>query len=117
MVTPKHRRILMSVTIAIAVGTASAAGVALAGGDGGSTKPTSTTGGVVPGGISEAAHQALERLVANGTIRQAQADAVQAEVDAGSVDPKTLVDDGTVSDAQMHAIADIFDQVKQSYGG
>ena len=119
MIKSRHRRILANVAIAIAVGTASAAGVALAGGGGGgSPSGTTPTGsGLVPTPIGVAARNALQRLVAAGTINQAQADAVQREVDAGSVDPKTLVDSGAVSDAQMHAIADVLDRVKRSFAG
>jgi hypothetical protein len=114
----RSRRVLANVAIAIAVATATAAGVALASGEsGGQAKPASTSGGTVLGSVSAAAQSALDRLVGAHTITQAQADAVQAQVDAGSVNPKTLVDSGTVSDAQMHAIAGVLDQVKRSFAG
>ena len=118
MVKLSPRRVLTNVAIAVAVGTATVAGVALASGEGsGPAKPASTTGRTVLGAVSSAAHRALDGLVSDGTITPAQADAVQAEVDGGSVNPKTLVDSGTVSDAQMHAIANVLDQVKRSFAG
>lgn len=118
MVKLSPRRALANVAIAVVVGTATVAGVALASGEsGGPAKPASTTGGTVPVGISRAAHSALGGLVSDGTITQTEADAVQAQVDGGSVNPKTLVDSGTVSDSQMHAIANALDQVKRSFGG
>jgi hypothetical protein len=55
--------------------------------------------------------------VSQGTINQSQADAVQQQVEAGSVEPKQLVDDGIVTEAQMRAIGNSLDQVKRSFGG
>src|SRR5262245_13909232 len=114
-----NRRMLANIAIAVVVATGTAAGVAFAGGIGGGSqaKPASTTGATGPCGIVAAARAALQELVADGTITQAQADAVQAQVEAGSVDPKTLTDSGTVTDAQMHAIADRLSAVKRSFAG
>ncbi len=63
-----------------------------------------------------AAHQALERFVADGTIDRSQADAIGRQLDAGSIDPKALVDDGVVTDAQMHVVANAFDAIKSAGG-
>jgi hypothetical protein len=118
-----NRRTLATITLAAIAGTASAAGVGFAQGSGTSSgAPTSSgaTSGTptsrAPGGILAAVHDALENLVANGTINQQQADAVQQQANAGSIDPKTLVQGGVVSDAQMRAIGNSLDQVKRSFG-
>jgi len=110
------RNLLAGVVIAVVAGTASAAGVAVAQGNGTtSSVPTVTTS--APGSILAGVHHALEQLVAQGTITQPQADAVQQQADGGSIDPKTLVDSGVVSGAQMRAVANSIDQVKQAAGG
>ena len=67
-----------------------------------------------PTGILAGVHSALEALVAQGTINQNQANAVQQEADGGSIDPKVLVDRGVVSDAQMRVIAASIDRVKSA---
>jgi hypothetical protein len=107
------RRALANVAVAIAAGTASVAGVGLAQGD----PPSSATPAVTaraPSGILAGIRAALEALVADGTINQHQADAVQQQADSGSIDPKTLVQSGAVSDAQMRIIANRIDQLKQA---
>jgi hypothetical protein len=60
-------------------------------------------------------HEILDSLVANGKINQQQADAIQAQANAGSIDPKQLVQNGILSDAQMRSVAGRIDQLKQSY--
>ena len=67
--------------------------------------------------FAAAARVALDRLVTDGTITQAQADTVLQQVTAGSVDPDALVRAGIVTDAQMHAIGAALGQVKRSFGG
>ena len=113
----RSRRLLATIAVAAAAGVASAAGIGLAQ-DGGSKPAASTpvaTTAPVPGVLARI-HNGLARLVALGTIDQQQADAVQRQADAGSIDPKTLVASGVVSDQQMRAIADVVDQVKQAGG-
>ena len=118
-----NRRTLATITLAAIAGTASAAGVGFAQGSGASsgapsksgTNSTTTTSRTA-GGILAAVHDALEKLVAQGTISQQQADVVQQQANAGSIDPKTLVQGGVVSDAQMRAIGNSLDQVKRSFG-
>ena len=115
-----YRRLLLPLTILVAAAAASATAVAFGGAAPGKPVPpvtgTVTTGGA-PDGIAAAAHRALEALVAQQTIDQSQADAIQRQVDAGSVDPRTLVDGGVVTDAQMHAVATSLDAVKRAAGG
>jgi hypothetical protein len=113
------RRTLATVAIAIAAAVGSVAGVSLAQGN---SKPTPTTPAntqtqapAQPDGILAGVHQILSDLVAAGTINQQQANAVQSQADAGSIDPKQLVQSGVLSNAQMQAIGNRIDQLKRSY--
>ncbi len=110
------RRLLASVAVVAAAGVASAAGVGFA--QDGGAGPAASTPAATPSvpNVLAGVRDGLAGLVAQGTIDQQQADAVQQEADAGSVDPKTLVASGVVNDAQMHAIADVIDRVKQAGG-
>ena len=107
------RRVVASAAIAVAVATGSVAGTSLAQGNG-SPPSTSTPEAAAPGGILAGVHDALARLVATGTITQAQADAVQQQANAGSIDPKQLVQSGALTDTQMRSVAAAIDQVKQA---
>jgi hypothetical protein len=60
------------------------------------------------------ARAALKRLVANGAIEQAEAEAVEREVIAGSVDAGALVRDGKVASAHMPAIIEAITEVKRA---
>jgi hypothetical protein len=112
------RRTLATVAIAIAAAVGSVAGVSFAQGNG---KPTLTPANTqaqapaAPGSILAGVHQILSDLVAAGTITQQQANAVQAQADAGSIDPKQLVQSGVLSNAQMQTIGNRIDQLKRSY--
>jgi hypothetical protein len=113
-----NRRALATAAIAVAVSIGSVAGVSLAQGNDPApavSTPSATTAS--PGGILAGVHQVLAGLVAEGTIDQQQADAVQSQADTGSIDPKQLVQSGTVTDAEMHAIAAQIDQLKLDNGG
>lgn len=109
------RRVLASTAVAVAIAAGSVAGTSLAQGNG-SPPVTSTPTAASPGGILAGVHDALARLVTNGTITQAQADAVQQQANAGSIDPKQLVQSGALTDAQMRVVAAAIDQVKQAAG-
>jgi hypothetical protein len=114
-----NRQTLLTTTIAITAAVGSVAGVSLAQGNSG-TSPTTTVATqpaprLQPGGILAGVHEILASLVANGTIDQQQADAVQAQANAGSIDPKQLVQSGVLTDAQMRSIATQIDQLKRSY--
>ncbi len=113
----RSRRLLASIAVVAAAGVAGAAGVGLA--QDGASKPAPSTSvattAPVPGILTEI-HDGLARLVAQGTIDQGQADAVQRQADGGTIDPKTLVASGVVSDQQMRTIADVIDQIKQAGG-
>ncbi len=69
------------------------------------------------GPAAQDAVAAVERLVDNGTIDRHQADVIDSEINVGSIDPKQLVHDGVLTDAQMHAVASAIDQVKRSFHG
>jgi hypothetical protein len=59
----------------------------------------------------------LGQLVADGTIEQAEADAVLRDVITGSVEPDALVRDGKVAAAHMPAIVTVLDEVKRAHAG
>ena len=111
-------RTLATAAIAVAVSIGSVTGVSLAqGNDPTPAASTPSAATASPGGILVGVQSVLAVLVADGTIDQQQADAVQAQADAGSIDPKQLVQSGTVTDSQMHAIAVKIDQLKLGNGG
>jgi len=123
--TPRKLAAYAALSLVVATGTAS--GVAFAGGGaGGGAATTAPTDKVAargdantgaPSSIAAAAQSALARLAADGTIDQTQVDAVEQQVEAGSVDPNALVSSGVVSADKMHAIAQALDQVKSSFAG
>jgi hypothetical protein len=107
------RRVLATAAIAITVAVGSVAGTSLAQGDG---SPPAASTPVPSSGILAGVHDALTGLVDNGTITPTQADAVQLQANAGSIDPNQLVQSGARNDAQMQAVAAAIDQVKQAGG-
>jgi hypothetical protein len=109
------RRMLANVALAAAVSAGSVAGVSLAQGNGASPAVSTPSVTAPAGGILAGVHDRLAGLVAAGTIDQTQAAAVQAEANAGSIEPKQLVDGGVLTDAQMHAVADALAALKRSY--
>jgi len=66
------------------------------------------------GDITHNAYRALEVLVTRKVITQTQADAVQRQVIAGSIDPKALVDGGVLSSDQMRQVANSLTAVKRA---
>ena len=71
-----------------------------------------------PGGDTQNAYRAaLEALVTRGVINQAQADAVQQQVLAGTVYPEALVANGTLTTDQMNQVADSLGAVKRAMAG
>jgi competence protein ComGC len=65
--------------------------------------------------VQAAAKAALDGLVSNGTITQHQEDVIDAQVNAGTVDPQQLVSSGVISGSQMSAVNHALIQVKQSF--
>ena len=107
----KWRRFLAVGVITVAMALGSVVGVAAA------KAPTATRSNGPAGGDGvAAAHRALARLVADGTIEPGQADAIGLQVDAGSIDSKQLVDKGVVTDAQMQVVADAITAIKLAGG-
>ncbi len=82
-----------------------------------STRPT-TPASVTPpsGSVVTGAVAAMERLVADGTLTRAQGNAIEQQIRTGSIDPKQLIQDGVVSDAQMRVAAAAIAQVKFANG-
>ena len=78
--------------------------------------PTQTAGASVGPhrDITQDAYRALEALATRKIITQSQADAVQRQVLAGSVDPKALVDAGILSNDQMRQVANSLAAVKRA---
>ena len=112
----RTHRLAAHAAIAVLVATATATGVAFAA-SGGTKAPALRAGARAPDSIARAAHAALQQLVANGTIDQVQADAIERQVVAGSIDPAALVASGTVNRTQMRAVAHTLRQVKLSMAG
>jgi hypothetical protein len=110
------RRTLAAATIALVASIGSVAGVSLAQGNNPTPAVSTAAATPNPGGILAGVHLILAGLVADGTIDQRQADAVQSQANTGSIDPKQLVQSGTVTDPQMHAIAAKIDQLKLDNG-
>jgi hypothetical protein len=106
---PPTRTILAIIASAVAAGTLSMAAVSYAS-EGGAASPATQTGSA--GSILPGVHGVLRNLVDQGRITQAQADAVQRQADTGTIDPKTLVQSGVITDRQMHLVANGIEQVK-----
>jgi hypothetical protein len=79
----------------------------------GSTSTTRLSGDTTQNAFTAA----VEALVTRGIITQAQADAVQQQVLAGTVYPETLVANGTLSNDQMNQVVDSLGAVKRAMAG
>jgi hypothetical protein len=119
-ITPmlRGRRLAANGLIALVVAVGAGAGVALAndGGGKGGGAPASTAKAPSPAG-GDVPHQfidAVQALVANGTINQSQADRIEAQIRTGSMDSEQFVQSGLVTQAQMDAINSSLRAVKQS---
>jgi hypothetical protein len=138
----RHKQVARNLALAVATAALAGTGAAMAA-DGGTAPPNTKTadGGAAPttkaapggAGAGKAApntrdrppltgnepvvtdaRTGLGRLVADGTIEQAEADVVLRGVIAGSVDPGALVRAGDVSAAHMAAINDVLVEVKRA---
>jgi hypothetical protein len=105
------------------LGTAILAGLVVAGSAAGAVIANGPAAAAVqappraaPGSVVAGAVAAIERLVAEGTLTSSQGEAIAAQIRAGSIDPKQLVQSGVVSDAQMRAAAAAIEQVKRAGG-
>ena len=79
-------------------------------------KPHAPDPGVSPGLLAET-QRALDALVADGTIDQSQADAVQSRVASGSIDTTEVVASGVLDETQMQRVNDVLRTIKLSYTG
>jgi hypothetical protein len=127
----RHRQAARNVTIAVATLALTGTGVAMAA-DGGATPATTKAAAGGAKSVKSAPHRgeraplaendpvviqaraALERLVADGAIEQAEAEVVVRDVIAGSVHPDALVRAGEVASAHMPAIMDALMKVKRA---
>jgi hypothetical protein len=126
----RHRQAARNLTLAVATAALAGGGVAMAA-DGGTAQPNtkaadgggkSVTSVEKPAGplapdepIVIDARAALARLVADGSIEQAEADVVMRGVIAGRVDELALVRAGDVSAAHMTTIRDALIKVKRAH--
>jgi hypothetical protein len=69
-----------------------------------------------PNSLMSSVTQLLDQLAQNGTITQSGADAVQRQANAGSIDPRSLVQSGALTSAQMQIVGDGIDQLKMAAG-
>jgi polyhydroxyalkanoate synthesis regulator phasin len=122
--TGRVRRLLVLAAAAVALVAVSGGSVVLAGNNG--TKPSSSdvaaTTAPVAATTAPAAGQsnpfdaAVQALVEDGTINQAQAGALRRQIEAGTIDPLELVATGVLTAAQMQAVETRLGAVKQSLG-
>ena len=117
-----RRRILMAVTGAVFGATLAYGSVSYAQAPPSTTKPAPTAPSPVRDRAAAPAkvapilpkvHNAVDTLVAQGVITQAQGEAVLSQADAGSIDPSSLTP--ALTPAQLHRVVNAIDQVKQSY--
>jgi hypothetical protein len=67
--------------------------------------------------LHAAVEAALERLVRGGAIDQHQAEVIDGQIDAGSLNPEELVQHGVLSEAQMQVVANALAEAKRSFAG
>jgi hypothetical protein len=118
----RGRRLLGLGAAALALLAVGGGSVAFAGNHG--TTPSSSdaaataapvAASTAPGaGQGDAFDAAVRALVEDGTINQQQADVLRRQIDAGSIDEQELVDNGTLSAAQMQAVQARLRAVKES---
>ncbi|HVA52824.1 MAG TPA: hypothetical protein VNF05_04860 [Acidimicrobiales bacterium] len=111
----KHGRLAITVGAAVASAIVTAGVVSFAQGNPAPSAPPPTVASA-PNALMASVAQLLARLVQNGTITQSAADAVQRQANAGSIDPKSLVQSGVITDAKMRIVADGIDQLKMAAG-
>jgi hypothetical protein len=123
------RRLLVLAAAAVALVAVSSGVVALAGNNGtkpspsevaATTVPVAATAKRVAATTAPVADQrtpfeaAVQALVEDGTIDQAQADVLRRQIDAGGIDPQELIDNGVLTAAQMQAVQARLGSAKQS---
>jgi hypothetical protein len=101
--------------IAAAGGSPKAAGVSVTGKPA-ADEPSAPEAGV-PAGLLAETQRALDALVADGTIDQSQASAVQSRVASGSIDTTEVVSSGVLDEVQMQRVNEVLRAIKSSYTG
>jgi hypothetical protein len=111
-----RRRLFLAVAaVAVALVAVTSGTAALAGNP--VTKPSASDAAATTApvrGESDPFVAAVQALVGDGTINQAQADVLRQQIDAGSIDEQQLIDSGVVTAAQMQAVQARLSAVKQS---
>jgi hypothetical protein len=98
------------VLVAVSSGT-----VALAGNSGAKPSSSDVAATTAPAaGQTNPFDAAIQALVEEGTIDQAQADVLRRQIDAGSIDEQELIDSGVLTPAQMQGVQARLTTVKQS---
>jgi hypothetical protein len=67
-----------------------------------------------PGGVPHQFTDAIAQLVQAGTITAAQGQALDAQIESGSMDPQQMVSRGVLSASQMAAVNDRLIAIKKS---
>jgi hypothetical protein len=100
----------------LAVAAAIVGQAALADSGSGSAPPANAkrAGAPAPGGVPHQFTDAVAQLVQAGTISAAQGQAVDAQIETGSMDPQQMVSRGVLTAAQMAAVNDRLIAVKKS---
>jgi hypothetical protein len=99
----------------LAVAAAVVGPAALADSGSGSAPPASAKrGSPAPGGVPHQFADAVAQLVQAGTINAAQGQAIDAQIETGSMNPQQMVSRGVVTAAQMAAVNDRLIAVKKS---
>ena len=83
----------------------------------GTTKSSSADTQAADSRVQAAAAAAIQGLVKDGTISQHQADVIDGQIDAGTVDDQQLVASGVITASQMSAVDNALIQVKRSFAG
>jgi hypothetical protein len=112
MSTIAARRPILAMVLAGIIGTTVSIAAVSYAQQGTSPRPPASATPSSP--IATSIRHALDDLVGNRTITRAQADTVQAQADAGSINPKTLVQSGALTDNQMHTVAYAIYRIKQA---
>ena len=110
----KHGRLAVTVGAAVASAILTAGVVSFA--QGNPSPSIQVSAASAPNSLMVSVTQLLDQLVQSGAITQSGADAVQRQANAGSIDPKSLVQSGALTSAQMHIVSDGIDQLKMAAG-
>ncbi len=103
--------------LAVAAAIVGPSALASSGGDRSKSAHAVASHSAAAGGAASPFLAAVAAAVQAGTIDGAQARVLDADIEAGSIDPKALVDRGVLTDAQMRAVSDRLVAVKLGLAG